>query len=349
LCQWDDERVVGGMKPIRRVASISGGKDSTATMLIMMDRHPADEWKFVMADTGNEHPLTLEYATDYLPRKLGVTVDVVKADFSAEIARRRVYVETMWPSKGVPDADIQRVLKHLHPSGNAFLDLCLWKGRFPSRTRQFCTQYLKRIPLDAYLLDLMAEGYEVESWRGIRRDESQNRKDAIEFEVTAEGYKIVHPVVAWTAQQVVDFVTSRGVLLNPLYLRGMKRVGCMPCINCGKDEIAEIFNRAPEHIDKIREWEETVSYCAKRGWTTFFADKAMTSPTPISGWTRTLITDEAGAQVEQWVESDGDIFERLRIDKRVEWAKTARGGKQLDLLKFNPHPDACSSLYGLCE
>lgn len=306
------------------VVSVSGGKDSTATALLALDQHRG-QCRFVFADTGNEHPLTLGYLRDYLPTKLGHPIETVRADFSRQIAGKRAYVETKWPEKGVPAEIVARALSVLHPTGNPFLDLCIWKGRFPSRKAQFCTQELKRYPLDAYLLDRIAEhDGPVESWRGIRRDESQNRSDAQERELTAEGYWIVHPIVSWTAQQVVDSVIGRGVALNPLYTQGMRRVGCMPCINCGKDELLEISKRFPEHIDKIREWEALVCLAAKRGWTTFFTDSA----------------DED--------ETDAAIFDRLRVDARVKWAQTSRGGKQYDFTRMADGP-SCSSIYGLCE
>jgi 3'-phosphoadenosine 5'-phosphosulfate sulfotransferase (PAPS reductase)/FAD synthetase len=198
-------------------------------------------------------------------------------------------------------------------------------------------------------MERMSEGFQVESWRGIRRDESQNRKDAIDRERMAEGYDIVHPIVAWTAQQVVDFVISRGLRLNGLYSQGMSRVGCMPCINCNKDELAEIGKRFPEHIDKIREWERLVCLAAKRGWTTFFADAAMTSPRPIPGWIRTIEVDEkTGIPVVFWLEPDHLIHARLNIDARVEWAMTSHGGRQQDFIRQAP-ATPCASLYGLCE
>lgn len=305
------------------IVSVSGGKDSTATALFALDAHGPDRCRFVFADTGNEHEITLEYVNVYLPRVLG-PIETVRADFSRDIARKREYAQTMWPQKGVPPMIVERALSVLHPTGIPFLDLCLMKGRFPSRMAQFCTQYLKRHPLDQYLLQQMAQGWTVESWRGIRRDESSARSNTAERIPTAEGFTIVHPVASWTSQQVVEFVVRRGIKLNPLYLSGMRRVGCMPCINCGKDELLEIAKRFPRHIDRIREWEALVSLASKRGWTTFFTD---------------------GAEEN---ESDEQIFQRLRIDERVRWAKTARGGRQLDFIRQSA-PATCSSVYGLCD
>jgi 3'-phosphoadenosine 5'-phosphosulfate sulfotransferase (PAPS reductase)/FAD synthetase len=305
------------------VVSVSGGKDSTATALIAIDRMGRENCRFVFADTGNEHELTTEYVHNYMPTVFG-PITTIKADFTRLIAGKRTYVETKWREQGVPEFIVQRALSVLHPTGNPFLDLCTWKGRFPSRMAQFCTQELKRRPLDAYMLERMGEGYNLSSWRGIRRDESRNRKDAKEREMAAEGWMIEQPIVAWTAQQTVDFVIGRGVKLNPLYAQGMRRVGCMPCINCGKDELLEISKRFPEHIDRIREWEAIVCMAAKRRWTTFFSDAA----------------DDA--------ETNEAIFNRLKIDSRIEWAKTAHGGRQQDFIRTEA-PAACSSVYGLCE
>lgn len=303
------------------IVSVSGGKDSTAVALLAIEA--GLDRRFVFADTGNEHELTLEYVHDYLPTVLG-PIETVRADFTREIAGKRAFIENVWPTKGVPDEIVRRALAVVQATGNPFLDLCLWKGRFPSRKAQFCTQHLKRYPLDTYLFERMAEGFTVESWRGIRRDESRNRKDAPEREAVAEGFTIVQPIATWTAQQVVDFVTSHGVLLNALYKRGMGRVGCMPCINCNKDELLEISKRFPDHIDRIREWEWLVSWASKRGLSSFFCDAA----------------DED--------ETDEDVFDRVRIDSRVRWAQTARGGTQIDLTR-QLEAATCSSLYGLCE
>jgi len=306
------------------VVSVSGGKDSTATALLAMERMGRENCRFVFADTGNEHELTLEYIYDYMPTVFG-TIETVKADFSRQIAGKRLYVETKWPAKGMPSEAIERALSVLQPTGNPFLDLCIWKGRFPSRMAQFCTQELKRRPLDNYMLDRLAEGYDLSSWRGIRRDESRNRANALDSERAAEGWMIQHPIASWTAQQVVDFCTQRGVKLNPLYSMGMSRVGCMPCINCNKDELLEISKRAPQHVARIREWETTVGLAGRRGWTTFFTDA--------------------------WDEENETVYElrdRLKIDARIEWAKTAHGGRQHDFVRTQ-EPEACSSVYGLCE
>lgn len=354
------------------VVSVSGGKDSTATALCAIEQYGRDRVRLVSADTGHEHEFTNEYLTDYLPNALGLPIDIVKADFSADIARKRVYVTEKWPEKLVagqkgkwvrlgtaeeddaepptPDhpymsavignwvwsaavrpmsADeaaevVTRALEVLHPTGVPFLDLCLWKGRFPSRKAQFCTQFLKRYPLDAYLFALIEQGHKVESWQGVRRDESHARRNAAEREWTPEGWEIVRPIVAWTAQETVDFIRSRGVDLNRLYSLGCHRVGCMTCINETKDGIANVSRRWPHHIDRIRQWEKLVGMASKRGFSTLLHH-----------------ADGEGGDAEH-------AYRHSNIDSMVEWAKTSRGGRQFNLLQTGPAP-ACASVYGLCE
>jgi len=291
-----------------RVVSLSGGKDSTATALLAIERHGPESVRLVMADTGHEHPLTMEYV-EYLRGRLGMPIDIVRADFSRQIAGKRTFIARNWEYMGVPLARIDRALELLHPAGNPFLDLCMWKGRFPSHMAQFCTGELKGAPLDAY----HAEHRATESWQGIRRDESRNRRDALEYEPACldRPWAIVRPIVDWTAQQTVDYVRSCGVDLNPLYSLGMGRVGCNPCINCTKDELNQTARRFPEVVDRLREWEAIVGDVAKRGGATFF---------PIDP-----------------------------IAIAVAWAGTSHGGKQFDLIKASEELPACSSAYGLCE
>jgi len=308
------------MRAIHHLVSLSGGKDSTATLLLARMQFP-DSFSAVFADTGNEHELTHEYLL-YLEAALGIKVKRLKADFSDRYASKRKWITEKWPEHGIPAAQCEEALVLLHPTGNPFLDLCMLKGRFPSRMAQFCTDELKIKPLTEYALDLIdLADCDVWSWQGVRRDESDARRNAVGHEEIGAGIWAHRPIAGWTAQQTVDFVVKLcGVQLNPLYSLGMTRVGCMPCINAKKAEIAEISRRFPEHIDRIAQWEKLVIAVSKRRGASFF-------PAPTG--------DNRG------VLRGGDIY------AQVKWAKTLRGGKVVDE-QWEQDAPACASSYGLC-
>lgn len=352
---------------IANVLSVSGGKDSAA-MWIYATRELGEQVIPVFADTGHEHPLTYEYL-DYLESQLG-PIKRVKADFTERIAKKRLYVQEHWPSKLTLDVDghwytehpdddtekepapdwepedrtveglkvgdwiwqpfqkgmteeeamtvVERALTVLYPTEIPFLDLCLWKGRFPSTKARFCTQYLKvEVIQDQVYEPLLMEGYDIVSWQGVRAEESRARANLPERE-GGNGFSVYRPLIKWTAADVFEMHRRHGIDPNPLYKLGMGRVGCMPCINCNKAELFEIARRFPNEIARVSEWEQLVKLASKRQAATFF-------PT----------ANGQGNNIHEW----------------VDWSKTTRGGKQLDLVKaieFENVP-ACSSAYGLCE
>ena len=258
--------VYGGDTTIKRVASISGGKDSTAMLLFLCelrDRYGMD-FEAVIADTGNEHQLTVDYVHE-LERRTGIPITWKRSDFSERIAKRRSYVQEHYE-----ESARARILSSLHPTGIPFLDMCLWKGRFPSPCARFCTVELKVLPIKEYHEKHLSAGYTVESWQGIRAEESLNRKYLPKRNIEDENTWNVRPILRWKIEHVVALHRRHGIPLNPLYKMGFSRVGCFPCINERKKGIRQIITLFPETIDKIRTWEETVSTVSKRRRSTFF-------------------------------------------------------------------------------
>jgi hypothetical protein len=64
----------------------------------------------------------------------------LRADFTSRIEAKRKYVAEHWPAEGIPQEVVDRAIAALVPIGIAMLDLCIWKGRFPSRKAQLCTR-----------------------------------------------------------------------------------------------------------------------------------------------------------------------------------------------------------------
>lgn len=309
------------------VPSISAGKDSQAILELCVSTCPRESIKPIFCDTGNEHEAVYQHL-DYLEKACAVKITRLKADFTQEIVAKRMFIardmrttrkngrKVRWSNKAK-----RRALEVLHPTGNPFLDLCLWKGRFPSRKAQFCTEELKRNMAVSFQLDLIDKGYSVLSWQGVRRDESQNRRNAKKIERVGPRLWIFRPIVDWSALDVFEYCSKRGLDPNPLYKQGMARVGCMPCINVSKGELKQIAERFPEHINRISQWEGLVASASKRQAATFI-------PAP-------------GIKLHE-AKDHG-------IHSVVEWSKTTRGGRQFDLLGGLSDTTACSSAYGLCE
>ncbi|GHU19922.1 hypothetical protein FACS189475_07960 [Betaproteobacteria bacterium] len=73
------------------VISVSGGKDSTALLLLALERCPRESVIPIFCDTGNEHSSTYEYLR-YLEQALDIQIVRLKADFSEEIAAKRRFI-----------------------------------------------------------------------------------------------------------------------------------------------------------------------------------------------------------------------------------------------------------------
>lgn len=125
------------------VASVSGGKDSTALILALREAEiPA---RYVFADTKWEAPETYAYL-DYLRSTLDIAIDVV----------------------GVEGGMVVRAM---------------YRAGFPRRMQRWCTRELKIEPLRAYHDALIeTTGVETVSAMGIRADESASRSKMAEWE-----------------------------------------------------------------------------------------------------------------------------------------------------------------------
>lgn len=229
---------------------------------------------------------------------------------------------------------IKQALSVLHPTGNPFLDLCLWKGRFPSRMARFCTEELKRNPmLEQVLVPLLEDPDtdEVFNWQGVRADESPSRAKLHEQDEVGDGLFNYRPILNWTAQDVFDFHRKHGVKWNPLYEQGLTRVGCMPCVMCRKDELQEIVNRFPAEIERVAEWERIVGMASKQGASAFYGPRVMGGGGSIEGMDAEQAMSELG------------------IHRVAEWSKTSRGGHMFDMFAALGPDVGCSSAYGLCD
>jgi len=191
---------------MKYIISISGGKDSTASLLYMLERVPKDDVITVFCDTKWESDVVYKYL-DYLEAKLDINI---------------IRLE----SEGMED-------------------LCKRKGIVISSLIRSCTLELKIKPFEKYLKEnFVDKGIEFMVVEGIRREESDSRADTETFALKKSiipGKKFykptLYPIAYWNTDEVFNFIESKGVLVNPLYKTGRKRVGCEPCIFANKYEL----------------------------------------------------------------------------------------------------------------
>ena len=214
-------------------------------------------------------------------------------------------------------------------------DLIRHKGMFPGRLARFCTTKLKVDPFERWVESRFGDGEVVASAVGIRAGESAARSKLPRWSCEAGRNWITHvwrPLIEWSEQDVIEIHQRHGIRPNPLYLRyGVSRVGCWPCIYARKAEIAAVAKNDPGRIDLIRQLEADLQESARkryeaRGET--FESLGYTPPT--------FFSRRANGE---------DKHTHTPIDYVVEWAQTARGGKQLLLDVAEP---GCVR-WGMCD
>lgn len=319
---------------IQHLVNVSGGKDSTAVYLRAIER--GRPFRAVFADTGNEHDLTLEYVATLAQRTGGPSIDTVRADLTPDLARHRAYIERVWPEQGVLQHVVDRAVSLHVPSGNPFVDLCILKGRFPSRGAQFCTEELKILPIIEQRVLPMLKSGPVLQWLGIRAEESAHRARQPRYNRHESGSSLWRPIFDWTLDEVWAYHSRHGILPNPLYAMGFGRVGRFPCINCRKEELRLISDLAPEHIERIAEWEEIVALVSKRQSAKFFAP--MKDPTDADTPASTRASTKLWSGAERGAAADSLIcFTNSRLAAAARPILAFAKGVQRD-----PSPRSCS-------
>jgi 3'-phosphoadenosine 5'-phosphosulfate sulfotransferase (PAPS reductase)/FAD synthetase len=297
------------------IASVSGGKDSTAMCLHLKEL--GIPYIAVNMDTGWEHADTDHYVREVLPDIVG-PIETISADWQVR-PEVQGYVDELETLLGRP-SQMARMVLH--------------KAMFPSRIRRFCTQELKLRPMSRYVKGLEDEPVNAV---GVRAAESAARAKLPEWEWWKEAdCEQWRPLLSWSDQDVVDIHKRHSVPPNPLYLRGAHRVGCWPCIYARKSEIRNIADTDPARIAVIARLEEIVTQLARDKF-----DEAGTLPKyEVSGWfmgpTRHRSETSARA-VTPWP-----------IARVVEWAKTKRGGRQVELFAPPAREWGCMR-WGVCD
>lgn len=211
----------GADKPKYHVVSFSGGKDSTALLLYMLELGmPVDEILF--CDTGAEFPQMYDHirkVEEYIGRK----VTILRADHDFEYFLFD-YMPKFHRSKK----------ENLHDKGLSW----------PSARIRWCTRRLKANVIDKHLKEL-SEKYELVQYVGIAYDEQHRAK------------KLNYPLIdwKWTEKDCLNYCREKGFDWGGLY-DVFDRVSCWCCPLSKLEYLRRLRKHFPDLWKKLQDWQK---------------------------------------------------------------------------------------------
>lgn len=206
------------------VVSLSGGKDSTAMLLMMLEKKmPVDIILF--CDTGMEFPAMYEHL-ERLEQYIDRPVTRIKAEKSF-----LYYLLEHKPKRRTTSQAVQKYGEDLRG--------CSW----PGPRMRWCTSYLKTRVINDYLKDLEKE-YEIIHYVGIAADEEERVK------------ALCYPLVEWgvTEKEALAYCYSKGFDFGGLY-QLFDRVSCWCCPLQGLTELRNLRKYFPDLWKLLMEWD----------------------------------------------------------------------------------------------
>lgn len=203
---------------LKHIVSFSGGKDSTAMLLMMIEKGMKID-DILFCDTGLEFPQMYEHINaveKYISRK----ITVIKSDKSYEYFLAE-HVLTKGKRKG-----------------------SIGYG-YPSMRIRWCTARLKVDVLKRYLKKYEKEGYSIKHYIGIAADEQKRCKEHI------------YPLVEWgiTEAQALQYCYGKGFDWDGLY-KDFRRVSCYCCPLQPLKELKVLWTKYPELWQKMKELDK---------------------------------------------------------------------------------------------
>lgn len=209
-------------KPKLHVVSFSGGKDSTAMLLRMIDEGmPIDI--ILNCDTGLEFPEMYEHIAK-VEKYIGRKITTIKAqkDFMWYAAQKEV---------------VNRKTKNISIGYG-------WPGLFA----RWCTRHLKLEVIDRYLRGLKKD-YDLVQYVGIAADEPKRERDQ------------KYPLIEWgmTEADCLEYCKKRGFDWGGLY-EIWGRVSCWCCPLQSLDDLRKLRLYRPQMWAALRELDKSLSH-----------------------------------------------------------------------------------------
>ena len=204
----------------KHIVSFSGGKDSTAMLLMMIEKGiKIDE--IIFLDTGAEFPDMYNHikkVENYINRK----IIILKAENNFEYMMLH-YEKKKGKNKGQ-------------------------KGySWPDFRNRWCTQYLKKSVISKYLKKYKND--EIIEFHGIAVDEVERLNKHKEKNIR-------YPLAEWniSEKQALQYCYDKGFTWNGLY-KNFDRVSCWCCPLKSLKELRILYKKYPELWTKLEEWD----------------------------------------------------------------------------------------------
>lgn len=240
----------------RHVIPMSGGKDSTALAVYMLENHSHLPLEFVFTDTGAELPETYSYIKRF-ESIFGVEVQRLTALDLPELNVR---------SKGGRRSPFDVLLNEVYA------------GFLPNPQARWCTRMLKIKPFEYFI-----GGAEAYSYIGIRADENREgfRGSAKKASPQEDGSQKTKPVVmseksnilpvyplkdiGFGIQDVRDLLMDSGLGFPPYY-EWRSRSGCFFCFYQQIGEWQGLKEKHPELFEAAKTYEKEKSNGRRFTW-----------------------------------------------------------------------------------
>lgn len=245
------------MANVKIIVQFSGGKDSQACLIQTCKEFGANNVTAIFCDTGWEHELTYNHINECC-NKLGVNLITLK-----------------------------------NKSVDGMIGLCKRMRWFPSSQNRMCTVKLKIEPMIDWVLSqddnlILIQGIRAKESVARAKFETQcsyfkeyffegktkklYRKKAVLEWCKGHDASVLRPIFDWDAQQVIDYILENGQKPNPLYMKGVTRVGCFPCIYARLNEL-KIMAKNPEYVQRVVDLEKEINITREPGCEASFFGK----------------------------------------------------------------------------
>lgn len=216
-------------KPKLHVVSFSGGKDSTAMLLRMIEeKMPIDDILF--CDTGLEFPEMIDH------------INKVEKYIERPITRIKSERNFMWYATEKPVTRRTAKVSGIKPGDNEY------GYGWPNMFTRWCTSNLKTDVIKRYLQELINK-YEIVQYVGIASDEPKRIKEGKRY-----------PLVQWgmTEKECLQYCYNRGFNWNGIY-DIWDRISCYCCPLQSLEDLRKLKKYRPELWENLRRMDEALS------------------------------------------------------------------------------------------